>query len=232
MAKDLAIVLNDGGLSGAVVTALAAQKYRPVMIYCDTEGQNPPPRRKAAYDRQVAHFKPFREHTIDLTYLNLITPAGAKAATIDRRGTAGAAVTGRLRAQMPLLAAAAGFAGVNEAKGIYTGLCVGEAGRPGESADGDDLARATEYLQIWTEMFQITLGMAELAVTAPLLELELWQVIDLGFQIGAPLDRTWSCAEDAVEPCGTCRGCRARDAAFMRAAKVDPARAAAPPAGR
>ena len=31
---------------------------------------------------------------------------------------------------------------------------------------------------------------------APLLELEPWQVVDLGFQVAAPFEKTWSCTED------------------------------------
>jgi 7-cyano-7-deazaguanine synthase in queuosine biosynthesis len=86
----------------------------------------------------------------------------------------------------------------------------------------DDLARATEYLQVWDEMLQMTLGRPELRVIAPLLELELWQVVDLGFQVNAPLDRTWNCVDEHGDPCNACRGCRSRDAAFMQAAKPDP----------
>ena len=33
MAKDLAIVLNSGGLNSVVATALAAQKHRLVMVH-------------------------------------------------------------------------------------------------------------------------------------------------------------------------------------------------------
>jgi len=61
-----------------------------------------------------------------------------------------------------------------------------------------------------------------LSVVAPLLELDPWQVIDVGFQVNAPFDRTWSCLEGGADPCVTCRGCRAREAAFQQAAKPDP----------
>jgi len=73
---------------------------------------------------------------------------------------------------------------------------------------------------------QMTLGKPELEIVAPLIELEPWQVVDLGFQVNAPLERTWSCVEESGDPCGTCRGCRSRDAAFMQAAKPDPAKPA------
>ena len=66
MAKDLAIVLNNGSLNSAVATAMAAQKYRPLMVFAEVE-QGAGSRARAAYDQQVAHFKPYREHTLRLT---------------------------------------------------------------------------------------------------------------------------------------------------------------------
>jgi 7-cyano-7-deazaguanine synthase len=79
---------------------------------------------------------------------------------------------------------------------------------------------------VWGELVQIPCGQPELDVVAPLLELEAWQVVDVGCQVAAPLERTWTCLADGAEPCWACRGCRARDAAFQQAAKPDPARRA------
>ena len=59
MAKDLAVILNNGGVNSAVATALAAQKYRPILLYVEA-APGTAPRARAAYDQQVAHFKPFR----------------------------------------------------------------------------------------------------------------------------------------------------------------------------
>ena len=74
MAKELAIVLNNGGINSAVVTAMAAQKYRPLMLYAEDADQGP--RTRAAYDMQVAHFKPYREHTITMPFLSMFKPIG------------------------------------------------------------------------------------------------------------------------------------------------------------
>ena len=71
MAKDLAVVLNNGSLNSAVVTALAAQKYRPIMIYVEATS-NSASRCRAAYDQQVAHFKPYREHTLPMPFLSTL----------------------------------------------------------------------------------------------------------------------------------------------------------------
>jgi len=214
MAKELAIVLNNGTINSAVVTALAQQKYRPVLAYGEVEPVEPTPRHRGAYDLQVGHFKPFREHTIPVPYFALTHETAF--AMGDPR--ANEPVEPTLRRLTPLLGAAVSLATAYDAAAIYLGLRVGPA--------TDELARAVEFLQIWNEMVQMTLGKPELEILAPLIELEPWQVVDLGFQVNAPLERTWSCVEESGDPCGTCRGCRSRDAAFMQAAKPDPGKPA------
>jgi 7-cyano-7-deazaguanine synthase in queuosine biosynthesis len=214
MAKDLAVVLNSGSLNSLVATALAAQKYRPIFVYADL-GTSPSPRCRAAYDQQVAHFKPYREHALALPWLAAVRQtAGSTALNVDPRQQ------GLLAPQLldlcPLVFAAAAFAVHYQAAALYLGLRVG----PGT----DDLAQAAEFTQICAELLQLPCGQRELELQAPLLELEPWQVVDVGFQIGAPLEKGWSCMEDTSEPCGQCRGCRQREAAFQGAGKPDPLR--------
>ena len=218
MAKDLAIILNNGSVNSAVATALAVQKHRAILLHAEV-AQQPGSRRRAAYDLQVQHFKPYREHALPMPFLALVQPTANSTATMmtaaDPRAAASASP--QVLALLPLIAAAARYAVHYNATAICVGLRVGP--------QGDELARATEYLQIWNELLQMPCGQAELEVTAPLLELEQWQVVDVGYQVNAPLDRTWSCTEDANEPCWSCRECRAREAAFTQAGKPDPLRA-------
>ena len=223
MAKDLAVILNNGGVNSAVATALAAQKYRPILLYVDT-APGAAPRARVAYDQQVAHFKPFREHTLAIpiaaiTESNKSTAGGAasSAAVASASDPRHHAPLGPQMVELlPLVAAAVRLAAHHQAAAVYLGLRTGPK--------GDELAQATEYLQVWNELVQMPCDQPELEVHAPLLELEPWQVVDLGFQVNAPLDRTWSCVGDGPEPCGACRGCRDREAAFERAAKPDPGR--------
>lgn len=214
MAKDLAIVLNNGSINSAVVTALAAQKYRPIMLHAEITHQ-PGSRVRAAYDLQVAHFKPYREHSLPMPYLAMMQPSGSGAASVsDPR--AHAAVAPQLMEMLPLLAAAARYAAHYQAAAIYLGLRIG--------GHGDELAQATEYTQIWNELIQLPCAQPELEIMTPLLELDSWQVVDAGFQVSAPFERTWSCMEESSDPCWACRGCRAREAAFQQAGKPDPMR--------
>ncbi len=210
MAKDLAIVLNNGSINSAVVTALASQRYRPILLHGEASAQ-PESRSRAAYEQQVAHFKPYREYAIPLAFMSHV-PANSPMVAADPRQTI--PIGPQLIDLLPLISVAARLAAHHEAAAIYLGLRTGPA--------ADELAQATEYLQVWNELIQMPCSRGELNVVAPLLELDPWQVIDVGFQVNAPFDRTWSCLEEGSDPCLACRGCRSREAAFQQAAKPDP----------
>jgi len=215
MAKDLAIVLNSGSINSAVAAALAAQRYRLILLHAEVGDGGT--RARAAYDQQVAHFKPFREHSLAMPFLATVRDPKSAAAAMasDPR-----AQTANLGPQMidllPLIAAGVRYATFYQASAVYLGFRVG--------GSGDELAAATEYVQVWNELIQMPCGVKELDVVTPLLELDAWQVVDVAFQVNAPLDRTWSCLEEGTEPCWACPGCRAREKAFQQAGKVDPLR--------
>ena len=129
MAKDLAIVLNNGSLNSAVATALAAQKHRPILVHVDKGGssssgeENNLPRR---FRTAGGAIQPYREHSIDLPYLSALKVSvaqklpdiGSAAAAADRDGIAGHEL-------LPIMAAAARFAANYQAPAIYFGLRVG-----------------------------------------------------------------------------------------------------------
>jgi 7-cyano-7-deazaguanine synthase len=210
LAKDLAIVLNNGSINSAVITALAAQRYRVIMIYAETATHNSMSR--TAYEQQVSHFRPQREHTLPMSYLATINSNQAQTLMSDPRHSA--IIAQQCLELLPLVATAARFATHYQAACVYVGLRVG--------LHADDLAQATEYIQVWNEMLQLPCGQTEIEISAPLLELEPWQVVDTGFQVNVPFERTCSCQEPVKDPCWICRGCRAREAAFQQAAKSDP----------
>jgi hypothetical protein len=212
VAKDLAIVLNNGSINSAVVTATAAQRYRPIMIFVDTSA-DPGGRRRAAFEQQVAHFKPYREYTIAMPFAAGMQSQSAANMADPRLGTP---LAPQMLELLPMIAVAIRFAVHHQAAGIYLGARIGSG--------AEELAQITEYFQIWNEMIQLPCGQTEMEIHTPLLELEPWQVVDVAFQVAAPLERTWSCAEDGSEPCWSCRTCRAREAAFQQAGKPDPLR--------
>ena len=216
MAKDLAIVLNNGSINSCVTTALAAQRHRLTLLHAEI-GQGSGTRGRAAYDQQVGHFKPYREHSLPMPFLAAVQEPRNQAVALASDPRAQTANLGpQMLDLLPLIAAAVRYATFYHAAAIYLGFRVG--------GSGDELATATEYTQIWNELIQMPCGQKELELITPLLELDAWQVVDVGLQVNAPLDKTWSCLEEASEPCWACPGCRAREKAFQQAGKVDPLR--------
>src|SRR6478672_11387506 len=130
MPKDIAIVLNNGSLNSAVVTALAAQKYRLVMLFAETSPE-PGKRTRSAYEQQTAHFKPYREHSLPMPYLASLSGAeqsGPTAAAAAADPRVPVSITPKLVEMVPLLGAAARFGVHYSASAIYLGLRVGGAG--------------------------------------------------------------------------------------------------------
>ena len=217
MAKDLAIVLSSGSVNSAVTTSLAAQRFRPILLHVEVESESAT-KLNAAYEQQLAHFKPYRHHTLTMPFLSVLKESIQPQPVADPRQRDPLAP--QLTALLPMIAIAARFAAHYQAQSIFCGLRVGGSG--GNNAAVDDLATATEYVQIWEEMLQVPCAQPELRLEMPLLEMEAWQVVDVGFQVATPMEKTWSCQENMPEPCWSCRECRSREAAFQQAAKPDP----------
>jgi 7-cyano-7-deazaguanine synthase len=67
----------------------------------------------------------------------------------------------------------------------------------------------------------------EIAVVTPLIRLKKADIVQLGVELGAPLDVSWSCYSGKTEACGLCESCVLRLRAFREAGAVDPIRYAA-----
>src|SRR3954452_17550482 len=127
MARDIAIVLSSGGMNSCIVTALAAQRFRPIMLH----GEIPGPagaRLRAAYEQQVGHFKPYRDHTVPLPAItSTAAQAGqAQAAASDPRQENLLAT--QMLDLLPVVACAARVAAQYQAAAVYFGLSVGPTG--------------------------------------------------------------------------------------------------------
>lgn len=61
------------------------------------------------------------------------------------------------------------------------------------------------------------------AIAAPVLELDKAGIVELGVDLDAPLERTWSCYRGGEAPCGACDACKLREKGFAEAGIEDPA---------
>lgn len=226
MPRELAIVLATGSIQSAVTCALAAQKHRIVMLFAETGLSAGRPGQ--SFDALVQHFKPYRSHRLPMSFLatagSAVREGREGTPNVDPRATIDASA--RIAELVPVIGVGLRFAMQYSAVAMYLGTRVGAGGdRDADSAVSTaDVARWTEFGQLWGEMAQVTCDQPTLEIGMPLLELEPWQVVDLGIQVGAPLHLTWSCDNHNGDPCGGCRGCREREVAFQRTGRPDPAK--------
>jgi len=59
-------------------------------------------------------------------------------------------------------------------------------------------------------------------IVTPVIGMRKREIIQRGLDLGAPLDRTWSCYQFEDEACGSCDSCRLRLNAFAEAGVTDP----------
>jgi len=212
MAKESAVVLANGSLNSSVILSLAAQKYRiiPVMLLVDPPGS----RAEQAFDQALLEVKPFRSHKLPMQFLHSMTSAEDRGIEADPRSSLSAVQS--LIQLLPVMALGMRYATHYSASCVFLGSRLGP--------DSSELTRVGEYAQIWTELLQMTCDRTNLDVQMPLLDLDQWQLIDLGVQVDAPLHHSWSCYSLVGEACGQCRGCRDREAAFVRSGRPDRAK--------
>lgn len=109
---------------------------------------------------------------------------------------------------------------------------------PGPRSDGPDgrgletdllaqaaaLARAHGISRVYTGARRGEPGPASgLEVRRPCSGWPVRRVVAEAIRLGVPLQWTTSCTEPTTAPCGTCRGCRERSAAFAGYGAIDPA---------
>ena len=66
------------------------------------------------------------------------------------------------------------------------------------------------------------LGMDELRIRRPLINLHKWEIVLMGGAIDVPFEDTWSCYFNEDVPCGKCDSCKIRAEAFKKAGLKDP----------
>jgi 7-cyano-7-deazaguanine synthase len=62
----------------------------------------------------------------------------------------------------------------------------------------------------------------KIEIVTPLIELRKAEIVQLGLELAAPFDLTWSCYSREDSACGVCESCVLRLRAFEAAGAVDP----------
>ena len=78
-----------------------------------------------------------------------------------------------------------------------------------------------EYYQAFNEVIRTGTKEGKIRIETPLIALRKFEIVQLGLEIGAPFDLTWSCYRREDQACGSCDSCALRLRAFAAAGAQD-----------
>jgi 7-cyano-7-deazaguanine synthase len=219
--KPKAVVLLSGGMDSCVTAAIANQTHRLALLHA-SYGQRTEQRERRAFE-EVADFYGVHERLV--VRFDAFAQIGGSALTDQRiavpeSGEALAPHAGIPITYVPFrnahfLSAAVSWGEVIGAKAIFIGAVA-------EDSSGYPDCRPEYYHAFAAVIREGTRPETRLEIVTPVIELRKSEIARRGVELGAPLDRTWSCYQFDDEACGTCDSCRLRLRAFDEAGLRDP----------
>ncbi|MDE3169929.1 MAG: 7-cyano-7-deazaguanine synthase QueC [Acidobacteriota bacterium] len=219
--KPRAVVLLSGGMDSCVTAAIANETHRLALLHA-SYGQRTERRERRAFD-EVADFYGVRERLI--VRFDALSQIGGSALTdrgiaVPESGEALAHEASIPVSYVPFrnahfLAAAVSWAEVIAATAIFIGAVA-------EDSSGYPDCRPEYYRAFQALIREGTRPETHLEIATPVIAMRKSQIVRRGAELGAPLDRTWSCYQFEDEACGVCDSCRLRLRAFAEAGLRDP----------
>jgi len=220
--KPKAVVLVSGGMDSCVTVAIARETHELALLHA-SYGQRTESRERQSFD-EIADFYAARQRLV--VHLDHFAQIGGSALTDSRiavpEGEPGAPIGGN---EIPVtyvpfrnahfLAVAVSWAEVIGATAIFIGAVA-------EDSSGYPDCRP-EYYRVFQQLVREgTRPETQIEMVTPVIGMRKWEIVRRGIQLGAPLDRTWSCYQFEDAACGVCDSCRLRLSAFAEAGMSDP----------
>ena len=209
-----AVGLISGGLDSTVVAAYMDRHYDESHYVFGDYGQKTLERELQSFEALKGHFNPASARVVNLRWLRDM----GNSALFEDDTTLTAA--NRKREYVPfrnatLLSAAVALAETVEAEAVMIGSTGGDRTCPDNSP---------AFVNAYTEVIrQGTMTDREITVVAHLIELDKQGVIQLGAELDAPFELSWSCHNNLGSlACGQCSNCEARVNAFDALGMQDP----------
>lgn len=221
--RERAVVCLSGGMDSCVCAALAARDYDGYALHC-SYGQRTEDR-----EMQAAHAVADRLGFRDFLRLRLdiFRRIGGSALTDVRIEVPEAPADGAtIGSEIPVtyvpfrnahfLSAAVSWAEVLGAKVVFIGAV------EQDSSGYPDCRPA--YYEAFQELIRRGTRDGDIIVMTPLIHMHKREIVELGLELAAPLDLTWSCYSGSEVACGVCESCVLRLRAFEQAGAKDPIR--------
>lgn len=217
-----AVVLLSGGMDSCVTAAIARETHELALVHA-SYGQRTERRERRAFT-EIADFYGVRERLV--VQLQHFAQIGGSALTDTRisvpEGHLGAPISGN---EIPstyvpfrnahFLAVAVSWAEVIGAIAVFIGAVA-------EDSSGYPDCRP-EYYRVFQQLVREgTRPDTHIEIVTPVIGMRKWEIVKRGMELGAPLDRTWSCYQFEDAACGACDSCRLRLSAFAEAGIGDP----------
>lgn len=222
--KIRAVVLLSGGMDSCVCAALAARDYDAAALHA-SYGQRTQERELRAFDGICERLGISRRLKVSvpalaaiggsaLTDPNLAVPEAASQFSTREPGTSNIPITYVPFRNAHLLAAAVSWAEVIGAEKVFIGAVE-------QDSSGYPDCRP-EYYRAFNEVVRAGTREGRIEVVAPLIARRKSEIVQLGLELGAPFDLTWSCYTRQDRACGVCESCILRLRAFEAAGARDP----------
>jgi len=216
-----AVVLLSGGMDSCITTAIANKTHRLALLHA-SYGQRTETRERRAFE-EIADFYDVRERLV--IRLDALAQIGGSALTDIRIHVPESGESLAPQSEIPVtyvpfrnahfLSAAVSWAEVISATAIFVGAVT-------EDSSGYPDCRP-EYYAAFNELVRKgTRPETRIEIATPVVAMRKTEIVRRGIELGAPLDRTWSCYQFDDAACGLCDSCRLRLRAFAEAGLRDP----------
>ena len=214
-------MLLSGGMDSCVSAAIASQTHSLALLHA-SYGQRTEERERRAFE-EIAEF--FRAPERLIVRFEAFRQIGGSALTDERIAVPESGEALAPGSRIPVtyvpfrnahfLSAAVSWAEVIGASAIYIGAVA-------EDSSGYPDCRPEYYRAFETLIREGTRPETRIEIVTPVIAMRKSDIVRVGYELGAPLERTWSCYQSDDEACGTCDSCRLRLHAFAEAGLRDP----------
>jgi 7-cyano-7-deazaguanine synthase len=219
--KPKGIVLLSGGMDSCVTAAMANQTHQLALLHA-SYGQRTESRERRAFE-EIADFYGVTERLV--ARFDVFRQIGGSALTDQKIAVPATGEALAAQAEIPVtyvpfrnahfLSAAVSWAEVIGATAIFIGAVA-------EDSSGYPDCRPSYYRAFEQVIQEGTRPETDIRIVTSVIGMRKSEIVRRGIELGAPLDRTWSCYQFDDEACGTCDSCRLRLRAFAEAGSQDP----------
>ncbi|MEJ2052596.1 MAG: 7-cyano-7-deazaguanine synthase QueC [Calditrichaceae bacterium] len=218
MSKSRAVILVSGGMDSCVTAAIAVRDYIPSFLHLNYGQKTERRELKAFHD--IADFYKVEDRLIaDVRFLkelggSSLTDSNINVSKADLESTEIPSSYVPFR-NANILSIATSLAEIRGAEKIFIGAVE-------EDSSGYPDCREN-FFKAFNRVIEIgTKPDTNIQIETPVIHLQKSEIIRLGMEFEAPLDKTWSCYQSENEACGICDSCALRLKGFQLAGIDDP----------